>query len=123
MKKATRLVSLLLCMVMLFSVTSAFAVEFNDPGTFPICKEPVHFTIGIPKSTTVLDWDTNYMTGEVEKDVNCEITWVEMGADNADMKQKVELMVMAGGNDFAPGHALETMSDIGRTAYRDIVGK
>ena len=31
--------------------------------------------------------------------------------------------VMAGGNGFAPGHALETMSDIGRAAYRDIVGK
>lgn len=96
MKKATRLVSLLLCMVMLFSVTSAFAVEFNDPGTFPICKEPVHFTIGIPKSTTVLDWDTNFMTTSLMEDMNCTFEFIEMGADSAEMKQKVDLLINAG---------------------------
>ena len=96
MKKATRLVSLLLCMVMLFSVTSAFAVEFNEPGTFPIAKETVHFTIGIPKSTTVLDWDTNFMTTSLMEDMNCTFEFIEMGADNNEMKQKVDLLINAG---------------------------
>ncbi len=96
MKKATRLVSMLLCLVMLFSVTSAFAVEFNEPGNFPICKETVHFTIGIPKSTTVLDWDTNFMTTSLMEDMNCTFEFIEMGADSAEMKQKVDLLINAG---------------------------
>lgn len=117
MEKAKRLVVLLLCLALIMTLPVAGMADgtgdsnLNEPGTFPICKETVQFSIGIPKSTTVLDWDTNFMTESLEADVNCEFEFIEMGADNSEMKQKVELQVMAGGADlpdiliYTPGDA------------------
>ena len=104
MKRTVRMIALAMVLALLISIpTTGVAVtdaNLNAPGEFPICKETVPFSIGIPKSSTVLDWDTNFMTLSLEEDVNCDFTFVEMGADNNEMKQKVELQVMAGGADL-----------------------
>ena len=82
MEKAKRLVVLLLCLALIMTLPVAGMADgtgdsnLNEPGTFPICKETVQFSIGIPKSTTVLDWDTNFMTESLEADVNCEFEFI-----------------------------------------------
>ncbi len=97
MKNFVRIVSIMLCIMLCSSVALAVTDDnLNEPGTFPVCKDTVHFTIGIPKSATILDWDTNYMTLSLEEDMNCTFEFVEMGADDGEMKQKVDLMVNAG---------------------------
>lgn len=120
MKGRIRWLALLICIAVSFAAVGwaddASGSNVNEPGTFPICKETVDFSIGIPKSTTVLDWDTNFMTESLEKDVNCNFTFIEMGADNDEMKQKVELQVMAGGADL-PDILIYTPGDSSANYY------
>ena len=74
--------------------------NLNAPGVLPICKQTVKLKIGIAKSATVLDYNTNYMTQCLKKDGNFEFTFVEMGANDKEVKQKAELQIMAGGADL-----------------------
>ena len=54
-----KLVSLLLAALMLCTAASALAVEFNAPGTYPICKEKVSLTIAIADNVKIEDYETN----------------------------------------------------------------
>ena len=117
MKKASfpaRLTCLALALMLVLS-GAAFAYQadpnLNEPGALPLCKETVALSLGHARSTTVIDYNTNYMTEQIQKDGNFTLEFVEMGSNNDEMKQKVELMVMAGGNDlpdvlmYNPGQA------------------
>jgi len=75
--------------------------EVNDSKNNEVAKEePVVLTIGHPKSTTVLDYETNFMTLSLEKEGNFDLQFIECGANNEEMKQKIELQIMAGGDDL-----------------------
>lgn len=115
MRKTRTVLALLLCLAVMLSTPFVGMAEgdpnLNEPGVFPICKEKIQLSIGIPKSSTVIDWDTNFMTLSLEEDMNCEFTFIEMGANNDEMKQKVELQIMSGGAElpdiliYSPGEA------------------
>ncbi len=52
------------CLVLALALlpVSAFAAEFNAPGEYPICKETVKLTVGIPDNIRIEDFETNVMT-------------------------------------------------------------
>jgi putative aldouronate transport system substrate-binding protein len=72
--------------------------NLNAPGTFPIVKQKVAFKIGVGQSSVVEDWETNWMTQQIEKNGNFDLTFELYAA--GEMPQKVELQVMAGGTDL-----------------------
>ena len=45
----------------------AETVEFNPGGTYPICKEKVTLTIGIPDNIRIEDYETNWLTQRWEE--------------------------------------------------------
>lgn len=58
--------------------------------------EKVTLTIATQPKMQVLDWDTNYMTQIIEEKFNVEIEIMQLPADDAEMKQKLSLMVSSG---------------------------
>jgi putative aldouronate transport system substrate-binding protein len=72
--------------------------NLNAPGTFPIVKEKVAFKIGTSQSASVEDWETNWMTRQIERNGNFDLSFELYAA--GEMTQKVELQVMAGGTDL-----------------------
>ena len=99
MKKSLRFIVSLLILAMLASST-AFAVELNAPGTLPISNETIHFTIGVPNLTTVEDWETNEQTLKLQNDLNVDLDFVLFPSDKNERIQKLELMIMAGGDEL-----------------------
>jgi len=72
--------------------------NLNPPGQFPVCKEKVTFTIGIPRMPQVIDYKDNSYTKALEEKMNCDIQFEFFPESEA--TQKVELMVAAGGDDL-----------------------
>lgn len=89
-----RILSLLLCGILLMSCTSALALEFNAQTETPICKEPILLTVAVPDSAKIENYETNKQTLMLEE---------RMGADlqfqvypSSDYATKINLMVMSG---------------------------
>ena len=40
--------------------------NLNAPGEYPICKEPITLTVGIPKSSFVTDYEDNAFTKKLK---------------------------------------------------------
>ena len=74
--------------------------NLNKPGEFPVCKEKITITVGIPKDPLVTDYDTNLYTKALEEKMNCDIKFKYLPAANAEALQKVELMMSSGGDDL-----------------------
>ena len=72
--------------------------NLNPPGVFPINKTKVPLKIGIGQLAVVEDWKTNWMTVQMEKNGNYDLTFEVYPA--GEIAQKFELMVMAGGADL-----------------------
>lgn len=41
--------------------------NLNPPGEFPVCKEKITLTVGIPKDALVTDYDENLYTKALEE--------------------------------------------------------
>ena len=54
-----KLVSLLLCGMLLLSCIPALALEFNPQTETPICKEKVTLTLAVPDNVKIVDYATN----------------------------------------------------------------
>lgn len=89
-----KLVSLLLAVLMLCSVTGALAVEYNEPGTYPIAKEKVSLTIAIPDNVKIEDFETNMQTLLMEEEVGVDLVFQIY--PSTDFNTKINLMVMSG---------------------------
>lgn len=74
--------------------------NLNPPGEFPVCKEKITLTVGIPKNNLVTDYDENLYTKALEEKMNCDIKFVYLPSSEAEAKQKVELMIAADGKDL-----------------------
>lgn len=74
--------------------------NLNPPGEFPVCKEKITLTVGIPKDALVTDYDENLYTKALEEKMNCDIEFVYLPSTVAEAKQKVELMIAADGKDL-----------------------
>ena len=74
--------------------------NLNKPGEFPVCKEKIKLTVGIPKSTLVTDYDENLYTKALEEKMNCDLEFVYLPSTDSEAKQKVELMIAADGKDL-----------------------
>jgi putative aldouronate transport system substrate-binding protein len=72
--------------------------NLNPPGTFPINKQKVALKIGVQQNAMVENWETNWMTRQIEEKGNDDLSFEVYPA--GEMNQKVELMVMAGGTDL-----------------------
>ena len=72
--------------------------NLNAPGTFPINKTRVPLKIGVPQVPTVEDWETNWMTVQLETRGNYDLTFELYPV--AEFDQKVQLMMMAGGDEL-----------------------
>jgi putative aldouronate transport system substrate-binding protein len=72
--------------------------NLNLPGTFPINKQKVSLRIGIEQNAMVENWETNWMTRQIEEKGNYDLSFEIYPA--GEMNQKLELMVMAGGIDL-----------------------
>jgi putative aldouronate transport system substrate-binding protein len=71
--------------------------NLNPPGTFPINKQKVALKIGVQQNVTVENWETNWMTRQIEEKGNYDLSFEVYAGE---MNQKIELMVMAGGADL-----------------------
>lgn len=96
MKNIMKLVALVLALALL--PVSAFAAEFNAPGEYPICKETVKLTVGIPDNIRIEDYETNVMTKKLEEYGNFDLDFVIY--DSTDYTTKINLMMMAGGSEL-----------------------
>ena len=82
------------------------AVEFeyvkdenlNEPGTFPVCKEPITLKIGIPQNSFITDYENNSFTQLLEEKMNCNIEFQML--PTTDTMQKIELMMASGGDEL-----------------------
>ena len=96
MKKLRRLFVFLMVLVLALSST-ALALE---PGEIPLSDETITFTVGVQESAVIEDWDTNKQTLKLENELNLDLQFVEFPSDGSEFTQKVELMMMAGGDDL-----------------------
>ncbi len=74
--------------------------NLNPPGTLPIAKERITLTVGVPQNAVIENWETNLQTLALEEDTNIDLSFVEFPSNSTEFLQKVELMIMAGGNDL-----------------------
>ncbi|NLZ88220.1 MAG: extracellular solute-binding protein [Clostridiales bacterium] len=99
MKKTRRFFALLMVMMLAIS-SSAMALELSAPGEIPLSSETITFTVGVPQNSVIEDWETNGQTLRLEKDLNVDLQFVELPSDGNELIQKVELMIMAGGEEL-----------------------
>ncbi len=99
MNKTRTLLALALSLMLALSGT-ALALDLSAPGEIPLSSETITFTVGVPQSSVVEDWDTNAQTLRMEQDLNVDLQFVELPSDGNELIQKVELMIMAGGQDL-----------------------
>ncbi len=99
MKRFRCFFALLMAVTLLVS-SSAMAVELSTPGEIPLSSETIAFTVGVPQSSVVEDWETNAQTLRIEKDLNVDLQFVELPSDGNELIQKVELIMMAGGQEL-----------------------
>ena len=97
MKNCIRFLSVLMALLLACAAGSA---ELSAPGVLPLSNETIHFTVGVAKSSVVEDWNTNAMTLKLQKDLNVELEFVEYPSDSKELIQKVELQIMAGGDEL-----------------------
>lgn len=94
-----KLLSILLLILMLVSSMSCTFAEnlLNEPGTFPIVKEPGSATISIAITdrTNIEDFETNYNTKRIEELTGVNIEFVIFPASDA--QAKMDLIVSSGG--------------------------
>lgn len=89
-----KLVSLLLCGMLLLSCIPALALEFNPQTETPICKEKVTLTLAVPDNVKIVDYATNLQTKMMEQRMGVEMQF-QVYASN-DYTTKLNLMVMGG---------------------------
>lgn len=79
----------------------------NPLGEFPICKEKITLTIGIPQSVNVEDYETNKFTKYLEEKANVDLQFVAFPSKDAG--QKLEIMIASGGElpDMLMGFGLK----------------
>ena len=93
------LLVLLLCASLLLMQPLALASgadNVNPAGVFPICKEPVTITVGIPQHTNVQDFDTNALTLWYEEMGNFNLEFEYFPSNLVDARQKLAVMAAAG---------------------------
>lgn len=99
MKNIRRFLAILMAATLMLS-TAAMAAELSEPGVLPLSEETIHLTVGYQQSTVIEDMDTCGQTLRLEEDLNVEFTFVELPSDSAEFTQKIELMMMAGGDEL-----------------------
>ena len=72
--------------------------NLNPPGTFPINRNTVALRIGVAQNPLVEDFQTNWMTRQFEERGNYTLTFDTF--PQADFDQRVQLMMMSGGDDL-----------------------
>lgn len=95
MKQILALVALMTLLMTLF-ITAALADDslFNEPGTYPICKETQTITVGIKQNTNVTSYEDNKFTKWLEEKANVKFEFVYF--TQADANQKLEIMISSG---------------------------
>lgn len=90
MKKAKRIVSLLLVLVMALGL---FAGCGNGK---PSAKGDGKLTVGIPLDVTIPDYDENGLTKYLEEVTGLQIEWVPFASSDTNYKQQITLMCTSG---------------------------
>ena len=85
---------LLLAAILALSAVSAFAVEYNAPGTYPICKEKVTLTIAVADNVKIEDFNTNLQTLLMEEAANVDLDFQVY--PSTDYSTKINLMISSG---------------------------
>lgn len=89
-----KLVSLALALILLLTCSSALAVEYNEPGTFPICKEKVMLTVAVADNPKIENFETNLQTLFIEEQANVDLVFEIY--PRTDFNTKINLMVTSG---------------------------
>jgi putative aldouronate transport system substrate-binding protein len=76
------------------------AALLNPVGQLPLLKEKINLTMGVIRESMVIDLPTNYVTRQLEKDSNIHLEFVYYGSNAIEATQKLELQIMAGGDDL-----------------------
>lgn len=72
--------------------------EFNPGGTYPICKEKVTLTIGIPDNMRIEDYKTNWLTQQLEERGNFDLEFEVY--PSAEYATKLNLMIQSGTDEL-----------------------
>jgi putative aldouronate transport system substrate-binding protein len=84
----------LICMLAVSACADASNV--NPAGEFPICKEPITITVGLPQNTNVEDFETNAQTLWYEEMGNFNLEFEYFPSNTTDARQKLAVMIAAG---------------------------
>ncbi|MDD6883213.1 MAG: extracellular solute-binding protein [Eubacteriales bacterium] len=91
-------------------------ITYSTDGSFPICSETVHLTVGVPDNTLIEDWETNGLTKLIEERGNFDLEFVVF--DSNDYASKLNLMVMAGGDELPDVILGSVVGNIDSMAYQ-----
>ena len=80
-------------------------------------ERPV-ITIGVPDHPLVEDWETNRQTIRIEEVTGVDLQFVKLPNDRIERNQKLELMILSGGDDLPD----VVISDLGGLSAQQIYG-
>ena len=107
--KHIKWLSLIAAMLMLLGTLSGMAGH-AELDTW-LSSETIKFKVGVQESAVIEDWETNKQTLKLEEELNVDLEFVEFPANGSEFIQKVELMMMAGGDDL-PDFFLQGLSNL-----------
>ncbi len=82
------------------SPTEAATAEPELTGWPQRPENLVSLTLGVADNASIEDWETNAMTLHLEEQLNVDLSFELLPSAGAELVQKVELMVLAGGKDL-----------------------
>ena len=98
--KLRKALSLLLAAVLtLCGAPAVIASAENEAPAFPFTDEKITFTVMVPQTSVIEDWETNAMTLYIEEKTNIDLKFTHIVNDN-DFMDKLGLMIAGGGNDL-----------------------
>jgi ABC-type glycerol-3-phosphate transport system substrate-binding protein len=112
MKKRPFLFSICIafCLASLFAGGNSQSAQPSQGGTVSSSSGPVKLSVAIAEDLRIQDYETNHMTGILERDGNVDLSFVLF--PSTDYVNKLNLMVMAGGAELpdiiiaSPGDAM-----------------
>jgi len=80
--------------------TAEQTTEKKDYPETWISEEKITIKVGVQESATIEDWETNAQTLLLEEDLNIDLEFMILPADKGECLQKIELMILSGGNEL-----------------------
>lgn len=128
MKRAQKILALLLCLAMLFSVTACAGGEGGNEGEdsklmptkageLPVVEEgtDITLTLGVMQTPFIADYETNYFTQKIETETGVKLDFIQLPQDT--IEEKVLLTLSTDDKENLPDIYLSTVMSKPNTIF------